>query len=104
MREFNAKQLQDHLKENTPFLLDVRQSWEYDICHLDNSKLIPMAHLPTELDRLDKNEETVVICHHGIRSRMMGRYLESAGFNNVINLSGGIDEWAKTVDTLMATY
>ena len=104
MREFSAKQLQEHLQGNTPFLLDVRQSWEYDICHLDNSTLIAMAQVPSELDRLDKERETVVICHHGIRSRMIGRYLESSGFNNIINLSGGLDEWAKTVDSLMPTY
>ena len=104
MRELNAKQLQKYLEENTPFLLDVRLNWEYDICHLENSTLIPMTHLPTELDKLEKDRETVVICHHGIRSRMMGRYLESSGFNNIINLSGGIDEWAKTVDSQMATY
>ena len=104
MRELNAKQLQKYLAENTPFLLDVRLTWEYDICHLENSTLIPMTHLPTELDKLDKDRETVVICHHGIRSRMMGRYLESSGFNNIINLSGGMDEWAKTVDSQMATY
>ena len=104
MRELNAKQLQKHLEENTPFLLDVRLNWEYDICRLENSTLIPMTHLPAELDKLDKDRETVVICHHGIRSRMMARYMESAGFNNVINLSGGMDEWAKTVDSQMPTY
>ena len=104
MRELSAKQLQKYLEENTPFLLDVRLNWEYDICHLENSTLIPMTHLPAELDKLDKDRETVVICHHGIRSRMMGRYLESSGFNNIINLSGGMDEWAKTVDSEMATY
>ena len=104
MRELSAKQLKEHLEENTPFLLDVRQSWEYDICHLDNSTLIAMAEIPVQIDQLDKERETVVICHHGIRSRMIGRYLESAGFSNIINLSGGVDEWAKTVDSMMATY
>ena len=104
MREFSAKQLQEYLKDNSPFLLDVRQSWEYDICHLEKSTLISMSQVPTELDKLDKERETVVICHHGIRSRMIGRYLENAGFNNVINLSGGVDEWAKTVDSQMPTY
>lgn len=104
MREFNAKQLKHHLEENTSFLLDVRQPWEYDICHLDNSTLIPMAQLPDKPERPDKKQETIVICHHGIRSRMMGRYLESVGFGNIINLSGGVDGWAKNIDTTMASY
>ncbi|MCK4674286.1 MAG: sulfurtransferase, partial [Gammaproteobacteria bacterium] len=50
------------------------------------------------------NRETVVICHHGIRSRRVGRYLEQAGFNNIINFSGGVSQWARTVDHQMATY
>lgn len=104
MREFNAKQLHAHLKDNSPYLLDVRQPWEYDICHLENSQLIPMSQLADELEQLNTERETVVICHHGIRSRMMGHYLESVGFTNVINLSGGVAEWAKDVDSLMATY
>ena len=104
MRELSAIQLKAHLEQNSPFLLDVRQDWEYDICHLQNSTLIPMAQLPAKLEALDKTRETVVICHHGIRSRMMAHYLNSAGFENVINLSGGVDQWAKTVDPEMEKY
>ncbi len=63
-----------------------------------------MSTIPTEYQSLDFERETVVICHHGIRSRSVGRYLEQAGFSNIINLSGGVDQWAKTVDNQMATY
>ncbi len=106
MREFSALQLQTHLEncEIQPLLLDVRQPWELDVCKIENSVLIPMSQIPTKIDSLDAVREIVVICHHGIRSRSVGRYLEHAGFSNIINLSGGVDQWAKTVDKLMATY
>jgi len=106
MREFSALQLQTHLEncETQPLLLDVRQPWEMDICKIENSVLIPMSQIPAKIDSLDAEREIVVICHHGIRSRSVGRYLEHAGFSNVINLSGGVDQWAKTVDKQMATY
>ncbi len=106
MREFSALQLQAHLEnsETQPLLLDVRQSWEIDICKIENSVFIPMSLIPAKIDSLDAECEIVVICHHGIRSRSVGRYLEHAGFNNIINLSGGVDQWAKTVDKQMATY
>ena len=104
MREFDAEELRQHLESNDPFLLDVRQAWEYDVCHLKNSTLIPMGQISTQVDELDKDRETVVICHHGIRSRQVARYLEQAGFNNVINLKGGVNAWAKSVNTEMATY
>jgi rhodanese-related sulfurtransferase len=106
MREFEAEQLKDYLESaaEQPLLLDVRQPWEYDICKLDNSLLIPMSTVPANLDQLDKGRETVVICHHGVRSRRVAYYLEQAGFTNVINLRGGLDAWARSVDVDMATY
>lgn len=110
MLEFSALQLQAHLEScqsegrEPPLLLDVRQPWEFDVCKIENSTLIPMATIPSHLESLDFDRETVVICHHGIRSRRVGRYLETMGFQNIINLSGGVDQWAKTVDQQMATY
>ena len=106
MREFSAEQLKEYLDtcDQQPFLLDVRQPWEYATCKIENSVLVPMSTIPAEIESLDINRETVVICHHGIRSRSVGRYLEQAGFNNIINLSGGMAQWVKTVDTHMATY
>ena len=104
MREFDAEELKQHLESHSPFLLDVRQPWEYDVCRLENSTLIPMGQIPSQVDALDKDRETVVICHHGIRSRQVARYLEQAGFSNVINLKGGVNAWAKLVNAEMATY
>jgi rhodanese-related sulfurtransferase len=106
MREFNAAQLKTYLDtcDEQPLLLDVRQPWEVDVCKIENSVSVPMAQIPSKLESLDLNRETVVICHHGIRSRRVGNYLEQAGFNNIINLSGGVKEWARTVDKQMATY
>ena len=106
MREFNAVELEAYLEnaEQRPILLDVRQPWEYDVCRLDNSQLIPMGQIPHQLDELETDRETVVICHHGVRSRQVGFFLERAGFSNIINLKGGVNDWARTVDTTMATY
>lgn len=104
MREFNAVDLKKYLECNEPLLLDVRQPWEFNICHIDDSILIPMGQIYSYLDELDKDRETVVICHHGIRSRQVARNLEQADFSKVINLKGGVNAWAKTVDTTMARY
>jgi rhodanese-related sulfurtransferase len=106
MREFEAEELKSYLEsvDDQPLLLDVRQPWEYEICKLDNSVLIPMSTIPANIDQLDKDRETVVICHHGVRSRRVAHYLEQAGFTNVINLNRGIEGWARSVDVDMATY
>jgi len=106
MREMDAATLSEYLErcDTPPLLLDVRQPWEFDVCRIEGSQLIPMGQLPRKLAELDPEQETVVICHHGIRSRSVGRYLEQQGFSKVINLSGGVDQWAKQVDHTMPTY
>ena len=87
-----------------PKLLDVREHWEFEKCHLDGSILVPMRQIPDILNDLDPDQETVIICHHGIRSRAVAAYLANNDFRQIINLSGGIDEWAKHVDPSMPTY
>ncbi len=87
-----------------PLLLDVREAWEFERCHLEGAELLPMGSIPGSIGLLDPQRETVVICHHGVRSFHVARFLEHNGFNNVINLTGGVDAWAKVVDHTMATY
>ena len=106
MREFSALELRDYLAsaDPAPLLLDVREPWEFRICQIEGSQLVPMGQLPASLKALDPARETVVICHHGIRSRQVAMYLDYQGFDRVINLAGGVDAWARDVDHRMATY
>ena len=105
-REISATELNTYLQtaDTDPLLIDVREPWEYEKCSLDNSQLIPMRQIPSVLNDLDPDREIIVICHHGIRSRSVAAYLSSNAFSQVINLTGGIDAWAKYVDPSMATY
>lgn len=106
MKHFTPTQLKEHLEcaKTKPLLLDVRELWEFDICHIEGSQLIPMGQVPSQLETLDKNQEIVVICHHGTRSKQVAMYMEHFGFELVINLSGGVDAWAQEVDLNMAKY
>ena len=106
MREITPQQLKDYLQiaAPAPLLLDVRELWEYEICHLEGAKLMPMQQIPQTFNALDPQQETVVICHHGRRSQQVGNYLERMGFTRIINLTGGVDAWAHDVDRSMPTY
>jgi rhodanese-related sulfurtransferase len=106
MRRLKAQELQAYLAQapRPPLLLDVREPWEYGICSLPGSRLLPMAMIPSSLEQLDPEQEIVVICHHGIRSRQVALFLERSGFPQVINLEGGINGWAREVDRQMPTY
>ncbi len=106
MQQMSVAELKAYLDEaeRKPLLLDVRESWEYRICRLEGTKLVPMRYIPSALPELDPDRETVVICHHGIRSRQVALYLEHQGFSNVINMQGGVAAWAREVDPKMPTY
>ncbi len=99
------RELKDRLDEQPDLtLLDVREDWEYAICHLANSKHIPMQQIPGQLSSLDLEAPIVVICHHGMRSLQVAYFLSQSGFKDVTNLTGGIDAWAREIDQGMATY
>lgn len=87
-----------------PFLLDVREPWEYETCHIEGAALMPMHSIPARIDDLDEDAAIVCICHHGMRSLQVAAYLEQHGFKRLSNLNGGIDAWARQVDPAMPKY
>ncbi len=85
-------------------LIDVREPHEYDLCHLNGSRLVPLRQIPKELKELNPSEEYVLYCHTGNRSALAVNYLRQFGFTKVKNLKGGIDEWAAKIDHSMPRY
>jgi len=106
MRQLSVRELQQRLAAGgePPVLLDVRESWELKICALPASLHIPMGQIPARLAELDPARETVVVCHHGVRSLRVAYFLEGQGFKNLYNLQGGVDAWAREIDPAMHKY
>lgn len=105
MDTITAEGLKELLTQNPDlYLLDVREPWEFELCHIEGSTNIPMTELMGKLEMLDQSQETIVICHHGARSFQVAGFLESTGFKRVINLEGGVAAWASRVDPDMPKY
>jgi rhodanese-related sulfurtransferase len=107
VQQISPQQLQERLghdAESKPLLLDVREPWEFQICSLPGSMLMPMRTVSARLAELDAAAETVVICHHGMRSMQVAMFLERQGFSRVFNLTGGVDGWARAVESSMPVY
>ena len=85
-------------------LLDVREPWEVALGVLPEALTIPMNELPDRLDSLPADRPLVVLCHHGQRSAHVTAWLHWQGYDKAVNLEGGIDAWARTVDPAMPTY
>ena len=96
--------LMEGAPQSRPRLLDVREPWEFELAHIEGSELLPMQTIPNQIDQLDRSHPTVVICHHGTRSLQVVAFLERLGFENLHNLRGGIDAWARQVDARVALY
>ena len=100
----SVKELETKIKNNQrPYMLDVRESFERDICKLEDDVHIPLKDLPNRLDELDKNKEIVVYCRSGGRSQQACLFLKEQGFK-VINLVGGVLAWSDYIDPSMPKY
>lgn len=106
MRELRPTQLKAYLEQcaEEPLLIDVREPWEYGLARIEGSRLVPLQQVPGLVGEIDPGAELVMICHHGIRSRHAGRFLEQHGFDRIINLAGGIDAWSREVDPSIPLY
>ena len=92
MADITPAELKERLANGEkPFILDVREDWEYQEQNLGGLN-ISLGNLPDKLDELEdhKNDEIIVHCRSGARSASAKAFLTQQGFTNVRNLTGGI--------------
>ena len=92
---------------DAPWILDVREPREFDICRLPGSTLIPLGELPKRLAEIPSGPdapEIVVHCKMGGRSAKAVALLRQHGHTRVQNLTGGILAWAAKIDPTVPTY
>ena len=93
---------------NEVIILDARESNEYNISHLKDSKFIGYDNLNlTVLDSISRDKQIVVYCSVGIRSEKIARKVQNLGFGNV-GILHHLGEFAKFcqffLDYLMRFY
>jgi adenylyltransferase/sulfurtransferase len=102
--DITALELAERIKGNHLKLLDVREPHELEISALPNAVNIPLGQLASRLSELNSADDMVVFCKGGTRSARALELLASAGFKKVKNLKGGINSWAREVDTSLPIY
>lgn len=89
-------------------LIDVREPEEIAIANIERFEVLPLSQFAQwsgEIhQRFDKDVETIVMCHHGMRSAQMCQWLQNQGFTQVKNLSGGIEAYSARVDPSVPRY
>jgi rhodanese-related sulfurtransferase len=89
-------------------LIDVREPREVELAHIKGFEVLPLSQYeewsPHIQTRFNPQIETLVMCHHGIRSTQMCAWLQKMGFTNVKNVAGGIDAYSVLVDPGVPRY
>ncbi|HKR00671.1 MAG TPA: rhodanese-like domain-containing protein [Pyrinomonadaceae bacterium] len=85
-------------------LVDVREPEEYGRARIEGARLLPLSLFNEWAGALDPEAETIVMCHHGIRSAQVCAYLARQGFTKISNLEGGIDRWSCEIDKSVPRY
>ena len=85
-------------------LVDVREPEEYELARVEGARLLPLSLFNEWAPSLDRERETVFICHHGVRSAQVCAFLSRQGFEKIYNLAGGIDRWSAEVDPSVPLY
>jgi rhodanese-related sulfurtransferase len=103
--EITPAEVKQRLEQGEKLLLiDVREPWEFNICSIEGSKLIPMGTVPANLQALDTDDDIVVYCHRGMRSLDVAVWLRRQGVERARSLAGGIERWSLEVDPKVPIY
>ncbi|MGI8499748.1 MAG: rhodanese-like domain-containing protein [Hassallia sp.] len=89
-------------------LVDVREPQELDLASIEGFVNLPLSQFAEWGDQVptlfNPHAETLVLCHHGIRSAQMCQWLVAQGFTNVKNITGGIDAYSTLVNPSIPHY
>ncbi|APW38230.1 sulfurtransferase [Rhodoferax koreense] len=100
--------LEGAVAQGQPVVLDVREPWELQTASVTPEGFtlvaIPMNEIPARLAELDPQQPLACLCHHGARSQRVAAFLVQHGFDNVVNLAGGIDAWSLQRDAAVPRY
>ncbi len=96
VNEITADELKARLEKGEDLeLLDIRSQAEVQQGVLPRSQHLPMHLIPLKLQDLPRDKDVVLYCRSGARSFHACAFLMQQGLRNVINLRGGIIDWAR---------
>ena len=75
------------------YLLDVREDDEWAAGHAPAAVHIPMQEIPIRMGEIPQDRQVVVTCRMGGRSAQVTAYLRAQGYDDVVNLEGGMQAW-----------
>lgn len=97
-KTISSEEAQDLLVNNEVKIIDVRKQETFSNAHIPKAQNIPLTELETKQAELDKNVPYLVVCQTGKTSETACKLLSKNGFNQLYNLSGGMDDWSGEIE------
>ncbi|MCB2261584.1 MAG: rhodanese-like domain-containing protein [Candidatus Thiosymbion ectosymbiont of Robbea hypermnestra] len=96
VKEIDSVTLQSRMAAgDAVHLIDIRTPGEIAGGVIPDAALLPMPLIPSRIEELPRDKEVILYCRSGARSYHACAYLMEQGFDNVVNLRGGIIDWAR---------
>jgi SulP family sulfate permease len=97
-RQLTVPEFEDALRVHRKdgLLVDVREEGEYARGHLAGAELLPLRHIIEDAEQLPRDRHLMLICRSGRRSTRAMHWLIGLGFEDVVNLKGGLLSWKAT--------
>src|SRR5690606_15373355 len=95
------EELKSSLKNKDVQIIDVRSKNEYNNGHIKGVQNIALTALEQNLDKIQKDKPVVIHCQSGARAAMAYSILRKNGFENILNYSGGINDWVEKKNELV---
>jgi rhodanese-related sulfurtransferase len=103
--EISPEELQTLLSTNeNVLLLDVRETWEFDLCHLSNALRLSEENMEETMRKASQTRHVIVYCHHGVRSLNATLFFKNNGIPQACSLKGGIDAYSLKIDPTIQRY
>ena len=92
--EIDMQELKEKQK-NGAVIVDVRSSQEYSEGHINEAINIPYYEIKKNVNKVlnNKNQDIVLYCQTGFRSKQAYKKLSKLEYKNLYNLYGGLDNW-----------
>ncbi|MDX1445711.1 rhodanese-like domain-containing protein [Lishizhenia sp.] len=105
MKTINVNDLKTLQQQQSPIIIDVRETYEYNICKIEGAVNIPMGEITERVDELEREEAVYVCCKSGKRAEAVCNLLiTDYGFENLVLIEGGVEAYAKEIDNSLELY
>lgn len=104
MRRTDPEHAAAALADDQWTLVDVREADELAIVKIEGALHFPLSEFTQSFRTIPTDKPIALLCHHGGRSAQAQAFLAHHGITETLNVEGGIDLWAHSVDTTLARY